>query len=1116
MKTLLGRFTAALLAAAGIALAFGYHDALLKAASPPSGTLSSTGGPISWNGFDAAGVSPEGETTCVEGTNCDTFILTIAPGDYTGKRVRFKVTWANELNDYDVYVHAGSNAGPVVTRAADGAPETVEENTWDLNRVVAADETYTVRTVYFAVAPGDPYHGVLQLEQIPSNPSRTATHIKADKSGLKFSKNRTVYAPAATRDGEPSIRVSYQGVAFVGAIRGLTGGNDLWRFDLNTDPFLKSATPTLTSGGFGANPAWKGQPDAIAPNNEEDLGGDGGGDMDIAVGFKPSAPNPTGPPIVATTSLVAANISSQRSTDNGETFTNNPAGNTTVPVDDRQWNEFYGGDVVYLGYRELVGLQATARFYINRSEDGGLTYGPAVHVNATSPGGNLVGNIDVDQNDGTVYFCYQGPGTAGNKQVKISVGRPVNPNVAPVLYETFIAATAEDNIGHIFPVCKVAKDSTVYVAYSDGGKNIFLVHSTDHGRTWSQPVRVSDMPAQSAAVMPWIETGDAPGSLAIVWYGAEPQDSEDGSGGNDNESNWKVFFAQTLNAKDQNPTFYQIVASDHFIHGSNISTSGLVVGGQSPNRNLLDFFQVAIDPQGLAVIAYTDDSNDFTGHTYVTRQTAGFSLNTGTAVTVSGDDSDPPRDPSLPEVLDFRHDARLETRPPAVPDEDLASDITSIDYACEFSGGKTFLAAALQASGLNSVPLDSFWRINFASNPTKPGLSDRADQWFLIAETDLSGTPTYSYGTAVRNTDGSITYTKRGAADFGAFDSGTRSVTMKIDVAKLNALQTRGLIGDGTTFIGLRGSSVTNRSAANPQTSGSSVDTTRGGTSFTLAPDCFGVAPSQPDLLVTDIVASNNRAREGDKVSITATISNTGTANAGASRTEFLLDGTTLLGLVDTPAILQGGSAQVSVNWDTRSTKGEHTIRVTADKTVLVPESNESNNSASRTVTVQGNKVKNGSFEQANASGTGPDAWTGSDTGAGSTSWAEGGSDGSRSAAIAGNGGSATVSGSPAWVSEPITVTPGRVVDLVISVQSTGASSAASAGVIYLGAAGEVLNTATVLIAPLTTAGFTTLEQAVTIPAGVAQVQIKLFGFAATDVSTSGTVVFDSIGLYER
>jgi hypothetical protein len=68
------------------------------------------------------------------------------------------------------------------------------------------------------------------------------------------------------------------------------------------------------------------------------------------------------------------------------------------------------------------------------------------------------------------------------------------------------------------------------------------------------------------------------------------------------------------------PSFRIVEASDHFIHGSNISTGGLT---GSANRNLIDYFQVSFDPTGAAVIAYTDDHNDFDGHTYVTRQASG-------------------------------------------------------------------------------------------------------------------------------------------------------------------------------------------------------------------------------------------------------------------------------------------------------------------------------------------------------------------------------------------------------------------------------------------------------------------------------------------------------------
>jgi hypothetical protein len=54
-----------------------------------------------------------------------------------------------------------------------------------------------------------------------------------------------------------------------------------------------------------------------------------------------------------------------------------------------------------------------------------------------------------------------------------------------------------------------------------------------------------------------------------------------------------------------------------------------------------------------------------------------------------------------------------------------------------------------------------------------------------------------------------------------------------------------------------------------------------------------------------------------------------------------------------------------------------------------------------------------------------------------------------------------------------------------------------------------------VATAPLTTAGFTTLEDTITIPAGVSKVRVRLLGFGPTDTGTSGTVVFDDVGLYE-
>ena len=135
--------------------------------------------------------------------------------------------------------------------------------------------------------------------------------------------------------------------------------------------------------------------------------------------------------------------------------------------------------------------------------------------------------------------------------------------------------------------------------------------------------------------------------------------------------------------------------------------------------------------------------------------------------------------------------------------------------------------------------------------------------------------------------------------------------------------------------------------------------------------DTVTVTVKGSDLAVSGLTTGAG-PRQGDRVTVTATVVNAGAAPAPASKTEFLLDGTQVLGLVDTPALAAGQSAQVSIGWDTRKVKGEHQLKATADRPNAIAEENETNNSATLTVNVKGNKVENGSFEQANASGTGP------------------------------------------------------------------------------------------------------------------------------------------------
>ncbi len=98
----------------------------LRAASPSSGHVNAaTGSTFSWDGT-ATGSGSADESTCVDGVNCDVFMLNVDAGDYTGKIVQVEIHWTIPANDYDLYIHQGDLNGPVVASSAGGAPETSE------------------------------------------------------------------------------------------------------------------------------------------------------------------------------------------------------------------------------------------------------------------------------------------------------------------------------------------------------------------------------------------------------------------------------------------------------------------------------------------------------------------------------------------------------------------------------------------------------------------------------------------------------------------------------------------------------------------------------------------------------------------------------------------------------------------------------------------------------------------------------------------------------------------------------------------------------------------------------------------------------------------------------
>ena len=447
---------------------------------------------------------------------------------------------------------------------------------------------------------------------------------------------------------EPGARVDAQGTVYVVSIRGVPGGVDLWRWSSALDgppssnrtlPFKYEGQPdncgifSFTNGGCANN---VGTPEnlGLAP---------GGGDADIAVNAADPA-NSFVPNLAVTSLTLAPGVTGTHSTDRGDNFPPPNVAEAFIPGDDRQWNDAIDPTTVYLTYHDV----ATFNIDVQRSIDGGATYaqglGEAIDA-ATFPaaGGvtptstaNLAAQIKVDLSNcssrGNLYQLFVAPdnvseNTGGQPMRSAYVGVSVDakfglPTFTFTDYKIYTGPPGVSN-GNIFPALAVDQFGFLYAVWSDNS-NIFFTSSSDLGRTWTT-ARVVNKGATKGRpnVFPWV-AADANGHVVVAWLGADKAGNsndravmEPGHVPEDNGpctdgtttcmtkwAKWNVYALETVNGHAASPTFTQYTASDHVIHRGTVSTGGL---GGGADRNLADFFQVALDPQHRANIAFADD-----------------------------------------------------------------------------------------------------------------------------------------------------------------------------------------------------------------------------------------------------------------------------------------------------------------------------------------------------------------------------------------------------------------------------------------------------------------------------------------------------------------------------
>jgi hypothetical protein len=369
----------------------------------------------------------------------------------------------------------------------------------------------------------------------------------------------------------------------------------------------------------------------------------GGGDADIAV----NAPDPNNSaiPNLAFSSLtLAPGVTATNSRNRGDTFFTPPnVVAALVPGDDRMWNDASNDpSTVYISYHDL----ATFNIEVQRSNNGGLTYtaglGEAIDAATLPAAGNITptasanvaAQIKVDHNTsscpsiGNLYVAFVAPDSATENAAtgplrSVYVGVSTDAGLdAPTFtftdHKVFTSPAGSSGAvnggNNIFPALAVDNFGYVYTVWSDN-QNIFLSSSSDLGDTWTSPVRVNmDGTVGKSNVFPWV-AADANGHVVVTWLGSS-------IAGNSNDvaamqptctdgttncwAQWSVYMSESVNGHAVVPSFTQHIASDHFIHAGTVCTNGTGCSS-GDSRALADFFQVALDTQHRANIAFADD-----------------------------------------------------------------------------------------------------------------------------------------------------------------------------------------------------------------------------------------------------------------------------------------------------------------------------------------------------------------------------------------------------------------------------------------------------------------------------------------------------------------------------
>lgn len=431
------------------------------------------------------------------------------------------------------------------------------------------------------------------------SPQATATTTAAGFAFGQLQAKTVGHAGCGTNiDGEPAIRIGYDGNVIIASERGLSSGSDAWH--------------ARQTGGTGASAcalSYAGQPNAVAGN------GASGGDTDVAIASaRIGAGNANYRLYVA--SLNGGSVSVAHSDDGGGTYTNVPV-QAGLPGDDREWIAAYADSTSLITFHDI----ATQNINVLRSDNGGFAYtqigealNPSTQAGINGLLANQHGNLAIDRRTtaGTqphgplagfwAYQSYVAPSTTNTNANFNEAYMAVSSDGGFTWTDKEIPCSnrsANVTLDNQFPIVSVAPDGAVWMTWAagtrDGNGNVvsgavYTARSIDHGNTWSCSGAIAGG-SSSPAVMPWIAATSA--GVDVVFYQAT-------SGGR--SGTWSVRFAQDLAGT---PTGWGTPVTVVAVHKGAVCELGFTCNG---GRQLFDDFGVATDPSGWAHIAYSSDA----------------------------------------------------------------------------------------------------------------------------------------------------------------------------------------------------------------------------------------------------------------------------------------------------------------------------------------------------------------------------------------------------------------------------------------------------------------------------------------------------------------------------